>query len=513
MSQVEVEDLLERLPTGKAPGYDSISGHCIKSVKQYIGAPLTTLVNRMFDEHLFPDPLKKADVTPVYKKENRLIKGNYRPVSVLISFSKVFEMAMSDQMDPHLKLIYHPLLSAYIKNIGCGSTLTYLLETWRRALDEDQYVGLVMMDLSKAFDCLPHNLLTNKLRYYNFDQGSCNLMHSYLTDRTQCVKIGAVRSSGGTLIKGVPQGSLIGPKAFNIFINDLLIVLSTLCTPGNYADDNTVCVMHKNFHTMLSRLKKACETAIEWFDNNLMKANPDKFNFMVLSPFQKEHKNVYTLRIADVILTSVLQAPLLGITFDTELTFKPHVQVLIQKANFQLYTLKRLCGFLDTRTKLTILKSFIRSNFTYCCHIWYFTLAVLKERLERLQHRGLKYAFNDYVSDYEVLLEKADMDPIYLLIQKAIVTDIYKAINNIGATYLQEFFVLSRNKRRRDLIVPRVDSTTYGLHSLRFHGAKLWSNLSSKAKNAKSVEDFKAALVDFKGVKCKCAMCKFTQVL
>ncbi len=209
--------------------------------------------------------------------------------------------------------------------------------------------------------------------------------------------------------------------------------------------------------------------------------------------------------------TSVLQAQLLGVTFDTELTFKPHVQVLIKKANFQLFTLKRLCGFLDTRTKLTILKSFIRSNFTYCCHIWYFTSAVLKGRLERLHHRGLKYVYNDYVSDYEVLLVKANMDPIYLLVQKAIVTDIYKAINDIGATYLQEFFKLSSNNRRRDLIVPRVDSTTYGLHSLRFHGAKLWSNLSAKTKNAENIDDFKTALVDFKGVICKCAMCKFTQ--
>ncbi len=274
--------------------YDSISGQCVKSVKQDIGAPLPTIVNRMFTEHLFPNPLKRADVTPVYKKDNKLIEVNYRPVSVLICFSKVFEMAMSDQLDPHLVLIYHPLLSAYIKNIGCGSTLTYLLETWRQALDRDQYVGLVMMDLSKAFDCLPHGLLTNKLKHYNFDQASCSLMHSYLTDRTQCVKIGAVRSSGGTLLKGVPQGSLIGPKAFNIFINDLLIVniLSKLCTPGNYADDNTVCVMHKDLHIMLSGLRKASETAIEWFDNNLMKANPNKFNFMVLSPFQKEAKNI-----------------------------------------------------------------------------------------------------------------------------------------------------------------------------------------------------------------------------
>ncbi len=312
-------------------------------------------------------------------------------------------------------------------------------------------------------------------------------------------------------MKGVPQGSLIGPKAFNIFINDLLIVLSKLCTPGNYADDNTVCVMHKDLHTMLSSLRKASETAIEWFDNNLMKANPDKFNFMVLSPFQKEAKNIYTLRVADVILTSSLQAPLLGVIFDTELSFKPHVLNLIKKANFQLHTLKRLCGFIDTRTKLTILKAFIRSNFTYCCHIWYFTSTTLKSRIERLQYRGLRYAYNDYNTDYYVLLARANMDPINLLIQKVILIDIYKALHNIGAKYLQELFSFNKNNTRRkglDLVVPRVDSSTYGLHSIRYHGAKLWASLPIEAKIAPSIEDFKASLVNFKGITCKCAMCK-----
>ncbi len=260
---------------------------------------------------------------------------------------------------------------------------------------------------------------------------------------------------------------------------------------------------------MLSGLKAACETAIEWFDNNLMKANPDKFNFMVLSPFRNETKNVYTLRIADVILTSVLQAPLLGITFDTELSFRPHVLNLIKSANFQLHTLKRLCGFVDTRTKLTILKAFIRSNFTYCCHIWCFTSVTLKDRIERLQYRGLRYAYNDYDSDYYILLDRAGMDSIELLIQKAILIDIYKALNNIGATYLKEFFTLSKNSaRRNDLVVPRVDSSTYGIHSLRYHGAKLWAALPRRAKRATSLDDFKAALVNFKGIKCKCAMCR-----
>ena len=226
----------------------------------------------------------------------------------------------------------------------------------------------------------------------------------------------------------------------------------------------------------------------------------------------KEYKNIYTLRIADVILTSTLQAPLLGITFDTELNFKPHVLGIINKAVFQLQTLRRLCGLLDTNSKLTILKAFIRSNFTYCCHIWYFTLSTLKDRLERLQYRGLKYVYNDYNSDYEILLKRANLDSIDLLIQKVILVDIYKAVNNIGATYLQDLFQFSQNSTRRkdrDLVLPRVDSVTYGIHSLRYHGPKLWAAMPREAKTAPDLDAFKAALVSFKGFKCKCAMCKY----
>ncbi len=251
-TEKDLLDIIKRLPTGKAPGYDNITTKCIKAVDSIISMPLVTLTNRMFAESIFPDPLKHADLTPIYKKSNKLLAPNFRPVSVLIAFSKIFELAMSDQFDPHLSKLYSIFISAYRKQIGCSSTLTHLVETWREALDKDCFVGVVMMDLSKAFDCLPHELVVKKLERYRFDQKSCNLLRSYLENRTQKVKIGDVRSSSGILTKGVPQGSILGPKIFNCFINDLLIELSRYCVPGNYADDNTVCCIHKNRHTMLN---------------------------------------------------------------------------------------------------------------------------------------------------------------------------------------------------------------------------------------------------------------------
>ena len=246
---------------------------------------------------------------------------------------------MSDQFDPHLSKLYSMYISAYRKQIGCSSTLTHLVETWREALDKDQYVGVVMMDLSKAFDCrLPHGLVVKKLERYHFDQNSCNLLRSYLENRTQRVKIGEVRSSGGVLIKGVPQGSILGPKIFNCFINDLLIELSRYCIPGNYADDNTICCIHQNRHAMLNNLKTACNVAITWFLNNQMQVNPDKFQFLVLSPFQKEADFQYVLDLPGTQLQSVQQAPLLGVLIDNQLKFNSHVLNIIKKCNFQLQT-------------------------------------------------------------------------------------------------------------------------------------------------------------------------------
>ncbi len=129
-----------------------------------------------------------------------------------------------------------------------------------------------------------------------------------------------------------------------------------------------------------------------------------------------------------------------------------------------------------------------------------------------MQYRALKYVYNDYEMDNEILLEKANMDSLDLYIHKFMLVEIYIAVNSIGATYLSGLFTLNKtNTRRRglDLFLPHVDSGTYGIHSLRYHGAKLWAKLPRGAKTAPNVDAFKSALVNFKGITCKCAMCKY----
>ena len=151
------------------------------------------------------------------------------------------------------------------------------------------------------------------------------------------------------------------------------------------------------------------------------------------------------------------------------------------------------------------------ANFTYCCHIWYFCSPTLRKKVENIQFKGLRYVFNDYSATYESLLKKSGMQSIELFIQKTILVEIYKCLNNIGAAYLANLFKFGNNNTRsnkKDLFVPRVNGTTYGLHSLRYHGTQLWANLPESAKASKDLDTFKNALKDFRGIKCKCKMCK-----
>ena len=215
----QVDKYITSIGKKKATGLDDLSAKVLKIIKQPYLCHLTRLINRMFEDSTFPKYMKNARVTPIYKKEDPLLKKYYRPVSVLPIRSKIFERALADQLDDYFRALFHPFLSAYRKGYSCQSTLLALTEDWRQSLDGGHFVGAILMDLSKAFDCLPHRLLLEKLRAYNLAESAVSLLGSCLSDREQCVKIGNAQSASLPMCKGVPQGSIIGPLLFNIFIN------------------------------------------------------------------------------------------------------------------------------------------------------------------------------------------------------------------------------------------------------------------------------------------------------
>ena len=194
-----------------------------------------------------PSQWKLGEISPVHKKDCNVTKSKYRPKPILPTLSKVFERLIHNRLGPYFEDLYHKLVFAYRKGHGCDTAVLSLTEQWRKELDNRRIVGLVSMDLSKAFDMLPHNLIVQKLAKYGAGENTLSLIKDYLTDRRQRVKLTGTFSPWLPVQRGTPQGSILGPLLFKIFMNDLphvtdITILST------YADDTQICYAGDNVH-------------------------------------------------------------------------------------------------------------------------------------------------------------------------------------------------------------------------------------------------------------------------
>ena len=180
-SNETVSKIIDKLNTKKATGADKISVKLLKLTKDALVPPITNIVNKSTISGVFPDKLKEAQVTPLYKKKDPLEKSNYRPVSILPIPSKIFEKVLSTQLDTYFNEVFDVFLCAFRKKHGCQTTLLRLVDDWKKALDRNEYVAAILMDLSKAFDCLPHDILLHKLSAYGLSNHSVKLLESYLS--------------------------------------------------------------------------------------------------------------------------------------------------------------------------------------------------------------------------------------------------------------------------------------------------------------------------------------------
>ena len=346
----EIMIYLKKFNPRKATGFDEIPGKLLRLAYRELSSPLTFLINESISQNIFPDDMKCAEVSPIFKKDDKLNKKNFRPVSILTGISKVFEYVLNNQLLAHFNLLFHELLSAFRKGYSCQSILLKFTEDAKIALDDKKIIGVLFMDLSKAFDCLPHGLLVAKLRAYGLTHSACELMGSYLSGRRQRVKIAGTKSKWNSLDKGVPQGSILGPLLFNIFVNDLFYFIER-GTLYNFADDNSLACIASDVNELKVNIEHDSTICINWFGENGMEANPSKFQFMVISsqPTGQVHINVD----ARVSIASEPCVKVLGVYIDNRLTFNEHVRKASSKAARQLNALSRISKFLNFNSKKT----------------------------------------------------------------------------------------------------------------------------------------------------------------
>ena len=267
--------------------------------------------------------------------------------------------------------LFSPFISAYRESYNTQHVLIRLIDKWRKILDNNYFIGAVLMDLSKAFDCIPHDLIIAKLAAYGFDKNMICYIYSYLKSRKQCVSVNNIKSTFEEIISGVPQGSIVGPILFNIFFNDFFYFI-LVASAHNFADDNTLSSFAKTIENLISILESESEIAINWFKNNHMIVNPGKFQAIIFDKHKGNHTN-RTINISQKEIKAVAKVKLLGIETDDKLNFNHHINNICKSASNQLNALIRLKHLLGFKEKKVLVNAFVMSNFNYCSLVWNFS--------------------------------------------------------------------------------------------------------------------------------------------
>ena len=293
-----------------SPGFDDIKISPLHCVFQHIANPLSYICNLSLTHGVFPETLKTANVIPLFKKDNQMFFNNYRPVSLLSTFSKILEKVMYERLLDFLN--EHKILFQYQfgfrKNHSTQLALTVLMDKLIKSIENGDHVIGVFLDFSKAFDTVDHSILLNKLHHYRIRGSALDWFRSYLSNRQQFVTYNDVSSGTKVLKCGVPQGSILGPLLFLIYINDLANICKHTM-PIFFADDSNLFINGKDASKIELELNEELSNIASWLKINKLSLNVDKTQFMIFSRKQNQIENI-EIRIEGQIIERVTQTKL-----------------------------------------------------------------------------------------------------------------------------------------------------------------------------------------------------------
>ena len=508
-----VKSHLYKLNVKKATGPDMLPAKLLKIGSDILCYPVCYLLNVCITQGIFPRMLKCADVSPIYKKGNTMDVGNYRPVSILPIMSKVFEKVIINQISPYFDSIFHPCVSGFRKGYSCETVLVNMVESIKCSLDKGNIVCCILMDLSRAFDCIPHKLLISKFKAYGVSVSACDVITSYLKDRRQRVKIGTQRSEWMHAHKGSAQGSLFGPFSYNVFTNDMFNLLDDDVEIYNYADDNTILCSGKCLTDVKAKLLDNVNRLIGWYHENNMKVNSEKFQCIIFG--NVDDPGEFIIDKQSIVPEKTVK--LLGIHLDNKLTFHDHISHICQKASKQVNVLARLSNVLSESNKMLLYNSFIECYFNYCCTLWHFCSNVDTFKVEKIQKRALRYVSRQMTSPYEELLQICQKSPLYIVRLRKIAELVYMVSENMCPTYLNNLFTNNlcnrtlRSAHNKQL--PTFNTVKYGKRSIKYNGPQLWNSLPDEMKTSSTLSAFKQNVKLWCGIECKCGFCVSCKIM
>ena len=354
----------------KASGCDNINSNTLKLIIDFVTTPITYVLNLCIENGYWPTHLKKAEIIPIFKEGDKHLMTNYRPISLISNIAKIFEKVVYSRLANfiHQNKILADNQFGFVEKRGTNDALLKVTELIYESIDQSKPTIATFLDLKKAFDTVNHDILIRRLSSYGVRGLALNLLSSYLTDRTQSAKIDNKKSNSYNVTMGVPQGTILGPLLFILYINELLKLL-----PSNlvsYADDTVIIFSGNSWKEVQDKMNSTLEVVGDWLSSNQLSLNATKSVYMAFSTRKKNIPNNINIQIHGIKLNSVDNYKYLGVIFDSLMKWENHILNITNRTKYMLFVLHKLKHQLLPTTLVSIYYALFQSIANYGLVAW-----------------------------------------------------------------------------------------------------------------------------------------------
>ena len=482
---------IDDLSTNKSSGLDDIKTSLLKLASPHICSSLSYICNLSLTSSEFPNDWKKAKVTPIYKSGNHCNLENYRPISILSVVSKILEKCVHNQLYYYLTScnILSNCQSGFRANHSTSTALLDFQDYILNNMDKGIVTGVIFLDLKKAFDTVNHNILLSKLKHYGINGKVLKWFKSYLSQRSQTVSIGSEFSDFKNIDIGVPQGSILGPLLFIIYINSLPEHIN--CKVVMYADDTSLLLSSKDPKNLEHMLNYNLNNIAKWFSANELTLNIKKTKFMIFgsSHMIKNFKDI-SVKYNGTILEHVQEFKYLGVTLDSTLSWDCHVNIVNSKISKKIGVIRRVKHLLPQSSLSMLGSALVLPLFDYCSSVWNNCSKLNLASLQTQQNKLARIILGaDLYTPIDDMLNDLNWSRLNKRWDIAMYCLIYKCLSNLAPAYLSSQFDYTssihsyptRYQCSASLVLPR-NSSRSGQRTFHARAVKMWNTLPPEVR-------------------------------